>query len=66
MLIFSPITVGYYKVNLSIEVADRVAILGANGIGKSTLLKCLMEESFRDSGDVNWAMNADIGYFYDY
>jgi len=51
------------KINLSVDVADRIAILGSNGIGKSTLLKCLTDDSFRDSGDVKWAINADIGYF---
>jgi ATPase subunit of ABC transporter with duplicated ATPase domains len=51
------------KLSLSVDVGDRVAVLGANGIGKSTLLNCLMEDSFKDSGEVNWAMNANIGYF---
>ena len=51
------------NVDLSIDVGDRIAILGANGIGKSTLLNCLVNEGFRDSGEVKWAINADIAYF---
>ena len=51
------------KVNISIDVGDKIAILGDSGIGKTTLLKCLMEDSFKDSGSVKWSMNADIGYF---
>ena len=51
------------KINFSVEVGDRIAILGANGIGKSTLLNCLMDDTFKDSGDANWAINAEIGYF---
>ena len=51
------------KLDFLVDVGDRIAILGANGIGKTTLLNCLMDESFRDSGDVKWAINADIGYF---
>ena len=51
------------KISLSVDVGDRVAVLGANGIGKSTLLNCLVGGSFKDSGEVNWAMNANIGYF---
>ena len=51
------------KINFSVEVGDRIAILGQNGIGKSTLLNCLMDDTFKDSGDVNWAINAEIGYF---
>ena len=51
------------KLDFLVDVGDRVAILGANGIGKTTLLNCLMDESFRESGDVKWAINAEIGYF---
>ena len=53
----------FEKINFSVDVGDRIAILGANGVGKTTLLNCLTDESFKDSGEVNWAINADIGYF---
>ncbi|RAJ95337.1 ABC-F family ATPase [Aliidiomarina maris] len=50
--------------NLStqIEVGEKVAILGANGIGKTTLLKCLMGNYTPDSGEFKWSENANIGY----
>jgi len=51
------------KISFSIEVGDRLAILGANGIGKTTLLNCLTNDTFKDSGDINWAINSNIGYF---
>ena len=51
------------KINFSIEVGERIAILGANGIGKTTLINCLVDSSRKDSGDVNWSLNANIGYF---
>jgi len=51
------------KLDLTIEAGSRVAVLGPNGIGKTTLLRCLMEESETDSGTVKWAENAHIGYF---
>ena len=51
------------NVDILIEVGERVAVLGANGIGKTTLLNCLNDDSFRDSGEVKWAMNADVAYF---
>jgi ATPase subunit of ABC transporter with duplicated ATPase domains len=49
--------------NLAIEVGERVAIIGPNGIGKSTLLRCLMGELKPDSGIVKWSENAALGYY---
>jgi ATPase subunit of ABC transporter with duplicated ATPase domains len=40
-----------------------VAILGANGIGKSTLLKALVGDCQPDNGTVKWSENAKIGYY---
>jgi ATPase subunit of ABC transporter with duplicated ATPase domains len=51
------------KINFIVDVGDRIAVLGTNGIGKSTLLNCLVEDHFKDSGVVNWSSNADIAYF---
>jgi len=49
--------------DLQIEVGERVAIIGASGIGKTTLLRTLLGEVKADSGQVRWSENADIGYF---
>ena len=51
------------KVNFSIDVGERIAILGANGIGKTTLINCLVDESKKDSGTLSWSLNANIGFF---
>jgi len=48
--------------DLTIEVGERVAIIGPNGIGKSTLLRCLMGELKPDAGSAKWSENAAIGY----
>jgi len=51
--------------NLStmIEAGEKVAIIGPNGIGKSTLVKLLASNMEADSGSIKWAENAKIGYF---
>ena len=49
--------------NLQIEAGERVAIIGPNGIGKTTLLRCLAGDLAADSGTVKWAEAAELGYF---
>lgn len=51
------------NLGMTIEVGEKVAILGANGIGKSTLLKCLVGDLTPESGMVKWSENAAIGYY---
>ena len=46
-----------------INSGDRVAVIGENGIGKTTFLKCLIEKNFITNGRVKWSENANIGYF---
>lgn len=53
----------FTDLDLMIEVGERVAIIGPNGIGKTTLLKCLMGELEPSAGTIKWSENADIGYY---
>jgi ATPase subunit of ABC transporter with duplicated ATPase domains len=53
----------FENLDLTIDAGSRVAILGQNGIGKTTLLRSLLKEIDIDSGDVKWAENAKVGYF---
>lgn len=48
--------------DLMVEVGERVAIIGPNGIGKTTLLKCLVGDLEPTAGKVKWSENADISY----
>ena len=48
--------------DLMVEVGERIAIIGPNGIGKTTLLKCLVGQLEPDRGIVKWSANAEIGY----
>ncbi len=51
------------NVGLTVERGDRLAIIGPNGIGKSTLLKILMGEVAADQGKIEWGYETHPGYF---
>ncbi|MEI7839756.1 MAG: ABC-F family ATPase [Methylococcaceae bacterium] len=53
----------FKKLNLMIAAGEKVAVIGANGIGKTTLLKTLVGELLPDTGEVKWAENAEVSYF---
>jgi len=53
----------FENLDLIIEAGSRVAIIGPNGIGKTTLARCLLQDIEVDGGDVKWAENAKTGYF---
>ncbi len=50
-------------VDLVVNRGDRLAIMGPNGIGKSTLLKIVMGELEADDGEVGWGYETHPGYF---
>ena len=49
-------------VSFNIEAGDRVAIIGPNGVGKSTLMRVLAGELHPNSGRISWVENAQVGY----
>jgi ATPase subunit of ABC transporter with duplicated ATPase domains len=49
-------------ISFSIEAGERVAIIGPNGIGKTTLMRCLAGELTPTSGRISWVENAQAGY----
>ncbi|ACV36965.1 ABC-F family ATPase [Accumulibacter sp.] len=51
------------KLNLTINGGDRLAIIGENGVGKSTLLKLLMADLTPQRGTIKWAEKARLGYY---
>ncbi|MCL1097383.1 ABC-F family ATPase [Shewanella gelidii] len=49
--------------NLIAEVGERIAILGENGVGKTTMLRTLIHDLPQDEGTIQWSENHAIGYY---
>ncbi len=49
-------------ISFNVEAGDRVAIIGPNGIGKTTLMQCIAGRLAPASGEITWAENAEPGY----
>ncbi|MAL01028.1 MAG: ABC-F family ATPase [Alcaligenaceae bacterium] len=45
-----------------VEAGEKIAIIGANGVGKTTLLRMLADDLAPDQGSIKWSENADRGY----
>jgi ATPase subunit of ABC transporter with duplicated ATPase domains len=52
----------FTKLSFTIEAEQRVAIIGPNGIGKTTLMRCLAGELHPTAGRITWVENAVPGY----
>jgi len=53
----------FRNLDLSIEAGEKVAIIGPNGVGKTTLLRCIAGNLQADAGSVKWAERARPGYW---
>ena len=51
------------NVTLKFEPGEKVALIGGNGVGKSTLLKIIMEEMKPNEGEVKWGATIENSYF---
>ncbi len=49
--------------NMILSAATRLAVIGENGAGKTTFLRCLMDQLQANNGIIKWAENATLGYF---
>lgn len=69
VLIAKDLTIGYpdkvmvSDIDFQVNKNDRVAIIGPNGIGKSTLLKTIMKKLEPKGGSIKYGASLDIGYY---
>ncbi len=69
VLIAQDLTIGYpdktmvNNISFQVNKGDRIAIIGPNGIGKSTLLKTIMKKLAIKSGSIKYGASLDIGYY---
>lgn len=48
--------------NILLEAGSRLAVIGENGVGKTTFLRCIIKELEANNGTIQWAENATLGY----
>jgi ATPase subunit of ABC transporter with duplicated ATPase domains len=53
----------FKDLDLEIMRGDKVAIIGGNGVGKTTLLRCLIRELKPDAGTVRWGAGMEWSYY---
>ena len=51
------------KLDLLVMRGDRIALVGPNGVGKSTLIKLLLGDYKHDSGEIKRGTNIEVAYF---
>jgi ATP-binding cassette subfamily F protein 3 len=52
----------FQEVSATIGPQDRIGLVGANGVGKTTLLRVLAREESMDRGELSYGKNYTIGY----
>ena len=52
----------FEKGELILESGAKLAIIGENGVGKTTFIRCLVNELKANQGVIKWSENASIGY----
>lgn len=51
------------NINFSVDKGDKIALIGPNGIGKTTLCELLIENLKQDNGEIKWGATINNSYF---
>ena len=69
VLSINDLAIGYdnHAISTNIQMRlyrqDRIALVGPNGVGKSTLLKTIVKDKQALAGDIHYGTNVQIGYY---
>lgn len=69
VLSINDLTIGYEgkaiskNIQMRVYRQDRIALVGPNGVGKSTLLKTIVKDKIALTGDIHYGTNVQIGYY---
>jgi ATPase subunit of ABC transporter with duplicated ATPase domains len=50
------------NINFNVEAGERIAVIGPNGVGKTTLMRVLAGDLKPTAGTLTWVENAEAGY----
>jgi len=53
----------FRDLSVHVRAGDRIALIGPNGVGKSTLIKLIVGEEKPDTGFIRYGANVDMGYY---
>ena len=53
----------FRDLSIHVRAGDRIALIGPNGVGKSTLIKLIVGEEKPDTGFIRYGANVDLGYY---
>ena len=54
---------GHQQLHRQLSRGEKIALIGRNGAGKTTMLRSIVEKGFADAGTAEWGHEVSVGYF---